>query len=160
VTSTNPLALIMDNNKVVTATFNANTDLAVAQSYRLNFPHEITFTLAVHNLGPNAAGGAIVSDTFPTPLGSTVWTWICTASGGATCAASGSGNIHDTLTGFPSGSVVTYIVRGSLANSYHWMNVVEVIAPANITDIDPGNNRATARPYQVLLPLISSNTTP
>ena len=76
------------NFSLTNLTSAVNADLAVAQSYQLNFLHDITFTLTVRNLGPNAAPNAVVSDTFP--AGSTTWNWSCVSSGGATCTASGS----------------------------------------------------------------------
>ncbi len=158
--SANPATVTMTGDKVVTATFNTNpnADLVVTQSYQLNFLHDITFTLTVRNLGPNAAANAVVSDTFP--AGNTTWTWSCVSSGGATCTANGSGNIGDTLASFPSGGVVTYTVHGNLANWSRWTNTVEVIPPAGITDAVPNNNRATVGRYEVFLMLIFKNATP
>lgn len=44
-----------------------------------------TYTLTVTNLGPDAAGGAVLSD--PAPTGVTCTTASCSAAGGATCPA-------------------------------------------------------------------------
>jgi len=68
----------------------------------------VTYTITVTNNGPNLADGATVTDTFPAEITSASWT--CAATGAASCTASGTGNITDTLTTFPSGSSVTYTV--------------------------------------------------
>jgi uncharacterized repeat protein (TIGR01451 family) len=158
VTVTNNAGSLAAQTTAVVIAPAVNADLVVTQSYQLNFLNDITFTLTVHNLGPQAAANAIVSDTFPE--GSTTWNWTCAASGGATCTASGSGNLYDTLTSFPDGGVVTYTVHGNLTNWSRWTNTVEVIPPAGITDAVPSNNRATVGRYQVFMMLIFYNATP
>ncbi len=63
-----------------------------------------TYTLTVENAGPNAANGAVVSDTLP--AGTRIdGNWTCLASGGASCisgsppgtATSGTGNINQSV---------------------------------------------------------------
>ncbi len=131
-------------------------DLAITKSARVNFLADITFTIVARNLGPNAANGAIVSDTLPSNV--TNATWQCVASGGASCTASGVGSIQSTLTTFPVGSVVTYTVQGVLTNWDYYRNTAEVIVPAGVTDPDMSNNRATIARYQIYLPLIYYNS--
>lgn len=68
----------------------------------------IHYTIVVSNTGALAADGTPVIDPIPTGIASQTWT--CSASGGATCAASGSGAISDIIATFPAGSFVTYAV--------------------------------------------------
>ena len=54
-----------------------------------------TYTIVATNTGPSAVTGAVVTDTLPASLTSA--TWICAASAGSSCAASGSGNISELV---------------------------------------------------------------
>ena len=128
------------------------TDLEIHKSMTLNYP-DVTFTIvAANNDCPCClpADGAIVSDTLPANL--TNVTWTCEASGGATCAASGTasipGNIYDTLTSFPAGGVVTYTVHARATGGF--ANTAEIIPPAYFTDAIPANNRSTVTSYLVI----------
>ncbi|MDR2011925.1 MAG: DUF11 domain-containing protein [Rhodanobacter sp.] len=89
----------------------------------------VTYMVTVNNPGPAAADGTLVDDPIPAGL-TTPFTWTCTPSGGATCAASGSGALSDTLTVFPSGASATYTIIATVAST----------ATGNIT------NTATATP--------------
>lgn len=86
----------------------------------------VTYTIVVSNNGPAAANGAIVTDTLPAELLDP--TWRCTASGGATCTAGGSGNINQTVN-LPKDGLLTYIVTGTLASS----TTTDVINSAGVT---------------------------
>jgi len=88
----------------------------------------IHYTVTVSNAGSVAANGTAVSD--PIPAGITSQTWTCSATGGATCAASGTGAISDTITTFPAGATAVYVVTATLTAT----------PPATIT------NTATATP--------------
>lgn len=55
----------------------------------------VTYTITASNAGPTDATGATVTATLPAAL--TGATWTCAGAGGGTCAASGSGNISDTV---------------------------------------------------------------
>jgi uncharacterized repeat protein (TIGR01451 family) len=116
----------------------------------------VTYTVVARNLGPAAADGAVVSDTFAAEVVGPTWT--CAAAGGASCTASGSGDILDTLASFPVGGVVTYTAQGSLGIIQQVDNEEEVIPPAGITDPDLSNNRAMVHTpgsgYHVLLPIV------
>ncbi|MFT3893328.1 MAG: SdrD B-like domain-containing protein [Anaerolineales bacterium] len=102
----------------------------------------IGYTVVVTNSGPNTATGATVADTIPGNI--TGATWTCAASAGATCTASGNGNINDTVT-IPSGGSLTYTVIGvvSSAATGNLSNAAAVTVPAGTTDPVPGNNTAT-----------------
>jgi len=68
----------------------------------------INYTVTVTNMGAVAVDGTTVSDAMPKGVESQSWT--CAATGGATCQASGTGAIDDTLNSFPAASKVTYTV--------------------------------------------------
>ena len=54
----------------------------------------VTYTITASNAGPDPVTGGTVTDTFPAIL---TCTWTCVGAGGGTCAASGLGNISDTV---------------------------------------------------------------
>ena len=101
-----------------------------------------TYVIVASNNGPSNVTGATVTDTFPAALTSHNWT--CAAAGGATCTASGSGNISDTIN-IPVGATATYTVVASISAgaSGNLLNTATVAVPVGTTDPTPGNNSAT-----------------
>jgi uncharacterized repeat protein (TIGR01451 family) len=102
-----------------------------------------TYTMTVTNAGPVAVTGASVTDTFPSIF--TGVTFTATQSGGATgFAASGTGNINDTVD-MPSGSKVTYTAKGkvSAGATGNLSNTAQVTAPNGVVDPNTANNSAT-----------------
>lgn len=101
----------------------------------------VTYTITASNAGPSSATGATVVDTFPASLTAT---WTCVGAGGGACAASGSGNISDTVN-LPAGGTVTYTVNATISAAAMGTlaNTATVAAPAGVTDPNPGNNSAT-----------------
>ena len=63
------------------------------------------------NSGPDAAAGAVVIDDFPAALLDVSWT--CEGSGGATCTASGTGDINETVN-LPAGGTLVYEATGTV----------------------------------------------
>jgi uncharacterized repeat protein (TIGR01451 family) len=136
-------------------TINLNANLGITKTDSLanvNPGANVTYTIVVSNAGPDAANGAIVTDTVPASLSSVTWT--CgSPTNGATCgAASGSGNSISTTANLPASSSVTYLVTGTLSNiaTGTLSNTATVLTPASgVTDTtDPtrtgaGNNSAT-----------------
>lgn len=100
-----------------------------------------TYTITASNSGPSNAPGATVGDTFPASL---TCTWTCVGAGGATCTASGSGNINDTVN-LPSGGSVAYTASCAISPSATGtlVNTATVAVPGGVTDGTPGNNSAT-----------------
>ena len=75
----------------------------------------VTYLLTVTNNGayPIAAADApVVTDTLPPEITGASWT--CAAAGGATCTASGSGNLNTAGLSLPSNASVTYTITGTL----------------------------------------------
>ena len=85
---------------------------------------------------------ATVASSFSSNLTNISWT--CTGSGGASCTASGAGNINDPAVNLPSTTTVTYIVNATAVNSPSGdlISTVAVSAPPGITDTFPANNSA------------------
>jgi hypothetical protein len=130
------------------------TDVATSLTYQRAATGIVTFTLTVRNLGPAAANGTVVSAAFPALANGGVWNWTCGASAGATCAASGTGDINATLTSFPSGGEAIYTISSTVATWGAWTTSASATAPATVTDTTAGNDSATARSYMVALPLV------
>jgi len=98
----------------------------------------VTYTIVATNTGPTAVTGAMVSDTVPSAL--TGATWTCTPAGGATCTASGTGSINDTIN-LPVGGTATYMLSGNVTASL--TNTATITAPATVNDPNLANNTAS-----------------
>ncbi|HWU53828.1 MAG TPA: DUF11 domain-containing protein [Tahibacter sp.] len=101
----------------------------------------LTYTITVSNSGPAAASATVV-DVFPSSFAGVSWT--CAGSGGATCPASGSGNITHGIS-LASGGLATYTVNGTFALTAVGAigNSVTAVVGSPITDPDTNNNTAT-----------------
>lgn len=102
----------------------------------------VTYTIVASNAGPNPDPAAIVADTFPATI--TGVTWTCVGAGGATCTASGSGNINQTVN-LPVGGSVTFTAIGTInpAATGTLANTTTAATSTGITDPVPANNSAT-----------------
>ena len=122
----------------------SGADLAsVKQTELLLFnPNDpVSYTIQVSNSGPEAVTNATVSDTISTKLDNAAWT--CSASSGASCTASGTGNIND-LVNLPVGGYVTYTLTADVSSSAagNLINTANVSTPGGITDPILSNNTA------------------
>src|SRR5436305_934431 len=122
----------------------ASADLAITKTDGVTTATpggSVTYTITASNAGPSNAPGSTVADTFPASL---TCTWTCVGVGGGTCAASGSGNLNDTVN-LPSGGSVTYTASCTIAIAATGTlsNTATVTAPGSVTDPNPGNNSAT-----------------
>ena len=86
--------------------------------------------------------GASVTDGLPAIVTSASWT--CAPSGGATCTASGTGNINDTAN-LPAGGSVTYTITATISPTAtgNLVNTATVAAPGGVADPTPANNAST-----------------
>jgi uncharacterized repeat protein (TIGR01451 family) len=141
----NLLVQVFDTHKVVqrgeltiadlqiTKTDGATTQVAGTQ---------VTYTVVVSNPSSNTVNGATVSDTLPASLTGVSWT--CSGANGATCPASGSGNLSSVAVNLPGGSSATFTVVGTLSSTATGTlnNTATVTAPAGINDPTSSNNSA------------------
>ena len=99
----------------------------------------ITYTLVVTNAGPDAATGAVVTDTLPEIISNVTWT--CMASGGSCGALSGNGNLSTTVN-LNAGGAITCTIGGRLSPGATGtlVNTAYVSHPA---DPNPANDSAT-----------------
>ncbi len=105
---------------------------------------QTTYTITVSNNGPDAADGASIVDSLPASLSGATWT--CAASGGATCGvSSGSGNLAQTASLFPSGGSLVYQLTATVIAGTVGVvtNTATVSVPAGVTDPDLTNNSAS-----------------
>jgi len=102
----------------------------------------LIYTITVSNAGPAVSPSTTVVDVFPAQVLDVTWT--CAASGGASCAATGSGMIADNV-GLPSGSEVTYTVTGTIADGTTGTvtNSATAVVGAPASDPDTSNNTAS-----------------
>jgi len=100
-----------------------------------------TYTVTASNAGPDGIIGGTVADTFP---GALTCTWTCVSAGGATCTASGSGNINDAVS-IPSGGSTTYTASCAISAAAvgTLSNTATVAPPSGVADPTPANNSAT-----------------
>ena len=77
----------------------------------------ITYTVTVTNAGPGDAVNLVITDI--TSTGTTVDSWTCTASAGASCAtASGTGDLGENLPLLVNGGSLVYSVTASIPASF------------------------------------------
>ncbi|HEY6942292.1 DUF7507 domain-containing protein [Dokdonella sp.] len=134
-----------NNSATDTDTLSPSADLSITKtdgSASATPGGTITYTIVASNAGPSAVAGATVADTIPATI--TGATWTCIGIGGATCPASGSGNIAATVD-LPVGGNATFTVTGTVSASATGTlaNTATIAAPAGTTDPTPGNNSAT-----------------
>jgi uncharacterized repeat protein (TIGR01451 family) len=140
----------VEPSEVITA------DLSISQSYERELAL-ITYTIVARNNGPQAAPGAIISETFPAYLHNIIWT--CAGAHGASCAAGGAGYIlNESLASFPAGGVVTYTVQANMDIMRESETTVRVIPPSTVTDPNLLNNiHKLVTRYQVVLIIVFQN---
>ncbi|MET0225842.1 MAG: cadherin-like domain-containing protein [Dokdonella sp.] len=131
--------------QVFTITIGAGADLSVTLDDGVDFVvggAVVTYRAMVVNAGPSDVIAAHVVDMLPSNLAAASWT--CTASGGATCSASGSGGIDDSVS-IPNGGSLTYVLDATVVSppEMRLINTISVTAPAAVPDIAPSNNSAT-----------------
>jgi uncharacterized repeat protein (TIGR01451 family) len=102
----------------------------------------LTYTIGIDNAGPVASPTTTIVDIFPAAF--TAPSWTCSGTGGATCTASGSGNLT-TNVNLPVGGAVTFSVSGSVAPGTTGLltNSVTAVVGGSVTDPVSGNNTAT-----------------
>ena len=158
----------VEDYQLVIGTNTIVADLSITKENSLAhiFPgQDFDYTVTAYNDGPSAVTGADVSDTIPDELQCDAWT--CSASVGASCTASGSGDINDTVD-LASGASVTYTLGcqfGDNSPPQIVTNTASITPPDGTIDPDLDNNNtddidsaglvdtgdAPSPPYQTLL---------
>ncbi len=100
------------------------------------------YTIVVNNAGPTDVVGATVTDSVAVNLSNP--NWVCVASAGGSCTASGTGNINDVVN-IPAGGSVTYTLTVTVAEPEGGIitNTATVTPPNGLTDPNLGNNSGT-----------------
>ena len=110
----------------------------------------VTYNVTVTNNGNNLVTGGdapTIVDSLPGSLGGVAWT--CAGTSGASCDASGSGNINTTNVTLPANGSITYTITGTLDPAATCGTTVANSANADFTsstrflDPDETNNSAT-----------------
>jgi uncharacterized repeat protein (TIGR01451 family) len=111
----------------------------------------LTYTITVTNAGPSAAASAHVADAFPAAYTGAAWT--CVATGGASCAPSGSGNIDDDVS-LPVGGQLVYTALGTVAAGTTGVltDTASVTVGAPASDPNASNNTAVLHTNPAGLP--------
>ncbi len=129
---------------VFTATATAHADIAVtlsstAEAVRDGVHH--SHVVIVTNAGPSAAQGVSVSLPIPDQHEAATATWFCHAVAGATCAASGTGAIDETVD-LPVGASVVFLTS-SVVDSGDEDIVVATAFVSHDDDLQPANDTAS-----------------
>lgn len=123
----------------------SNVDVSVSQTAApsaYTAGSALSYQITLSNAGPVASNGTSVVDIFPSALTGVSWT--CSVSGGATCPASGTGNIA-TQINLPAGGAVSFTASGTIVagTTGTVSNTATVVVPNNVTDTNPNNNSST-----------------
>jgi uncharacterized repeat protein (TIGR01451 family) len=130
-------------NRSVSSTRSLRSDLSVSKTAPVSSygaPGTVTYTVLVANAGPSDVAGATLTDT--APGGVSFGARTCTASGGATCPAAGSGNLNLSL-GIPAGGSLSFGIPATIAagtQSDPLVNTAGITVPAGTTDPTAANN--------------------
>lgn len=102
----------------------------------------LTYTIVIDNAGPVTASTVTVVDIFPAAFQTP--TWSCVSSGGATCPATGSGNITQNVS-LPMNGATTFTVNGTVAagTTGTLTNSVTAVVGGSVTDPSTADNTAT-----------------
>ena len=120
----------------------ANLGIGITDGSATAVPGRPTsYTIVAANSGPSRAPGSTITVDFPAGL---TCEWTCAGSGGATCPASGSGNIS-ALLDLPASGSVTYtaacpVTAGATGTL---VSTAAIAVGAGVTDLVPANNSST-----------------
>ncbi|MEO5558610.1 MAG: hypothetical protein ABIO49_02580 [Dokdonella sp.] len=116
----------------------------------------VTYQIVASTNGPSSASATVGVD-FPFGLSSCSWT--CSASGGASCAASGSGNINETVNLPPPAgdlSNATFVATCFVDTSISMPPPATLSVPANVASSvsDPNLDDNAASDTDALIPVV------
>ncbi len=140
-TVTNSIGQVSPPDSTVVTVVPILADLGITLTDHKDFAvsgEPITYTLVVFNTGPDAANGALITDTLP-EFASGI-TWFCVSSPGSTCSSSGEGLIDENVD-LAAGGVITFTITTQIAPRV----LGNLIHTARVTfpgDSNPLNNYA------------------
>jgi uncharacterized repeat protein (TIGR01451 family) len=136
---------IQTNNSATDANESASADLSVTKTdgnTTYTPGGSTTYTVTVHNAGPDDAVNVNITDT--APADGTISGWTCTASGGAVCPnASGSGDIAETATILPANGELVYSLDMDIDAGASGTFINTASVDSDTPDPDEDNNSAT-----------------
>ncbi|MET0232514.1 MAG: hypothetical protein ABW186_16405 [Rhodanobacteraceae bacterium] len=102
----------------------------------------VTWIVTVDNVGINGLSGVLLTSAQSGSLSHV--TWICDATMGSQCTASGINAPNDSVT-IASRGYVRYRITGTVGNDAHGTVgfSVSAAAPSGYIDVDPDNNHST-----------------
>jgi uncharacterized repeat protein (TIGR01451 family) len=104
-----------------------------------------SYTLVVSNAGPSDVSGVGLQDT--APAGMQVSAWTCTPSTGASCPASGSGDIDLPNLAIPAGGTLSFaltVAYDAAATADPIVNTATITVPASANDPDTDNHSGSS----------------
>ena len=131
-----------EQSVLVTVTPIADVGVTLDDGVTDVFPGDaLSYTLTVTNHGADAVDGETVTSALSNQL--TIVGWTCAATGGATCTASGTGDVADSVM-LPAGASVTYAIVTTIAAgaSGELVSTATVAAPAGSIDPNPADDEA------------------
>ncbi len=142
--ASNNTKMLIDGPHQVSITL-PSADLSISKDDNLTTASPgdpVTYTISISNSGPSYVRGATIVDVLPADLVGESWT--CSATGGASCAASGTGDINQQVD-LPAGGVLNYTVSAAFGLDAHGpvSNSATVTPPVGTSDPDLTDNSAT-----------------
>jgi uncharacterized repeat protein (TIGR01451 family) len=135
----------IDNSVTDTDTLTPQADLVITKTDGVTtvLPGtSTTYNIVVTNDGPSTAVNSTVIDLFPAAI--TAVSWTAMASPGSSVAVpTGFGNIFTPVTLLPDGFAIFTAVAQISPSAIGSLTNTATVAPAGLTDTNPGNNAAT-----------------
>ena len=146
-------------NATLTITAASAPDISVSinngRSY-VQYGKQLVYTITVQNIGTADVSGVTVAAPLPVTQTLTNATWTCAGFSGATCgAASGSGDLNDTVV-VPQNGFLVYTLTTTVGNDPGLTtDQIAMTATATVNgtpaDSNPANNTATTPVTQVVI---------
>ena len=102
----------------------------------------VTYTIVVTNNGPSAGSGTL-SDNLQSNSRYNVTAWSCVASGGSSCAATGSGGSRSGSFTLLNGGTATYTLVGNVPAAAPLGSSTNSVTVSGDNDNNPSNNAAS-----------------
>ncbi len=126
----------------------ASVDVAVTMTNNrgfVQFGHTLDYVIVVTAAGPSNAHNVLVTDLLPSQVDAANAHWVCLPAVGASCTASGSGDLVGQSADIPSGSSVTYVLSATVLDNQAVDNdtITNTVSVSVDGDTDPSNNTET-----------------